>query len=152
MFLKIALISITVLVAGTFALNGCAHRGFHRFGGGSPEKRAEYIVDKISDELDLTDPQKAKLNNIKDEVIAKHKSRKDKYEGAFSTLQSEIKKDKMDEKLLLSKIDEFSKDREEMHAFMVSKLVEFHSMLTDEQKQTLIDKMNEMKEKFQAFN
>lgn len=152
MLLKIILISATVLIAGMFVISGCAHRGFHRFGGGSPEKRAEFIVDKISDELDLTDPQKAKLNSIKDEVIAKHKSRKDIYEGTFNTLQSEIKKDKMDEKLLLSKLNEFSKDREEMHTFMVSKLVEFHSMLTDEQKQTLIDKMNDMKDRFQSFN
>lgn len=48
------------------------------------EKHAEWIVAKITDELDLTADQQKTLNAIKDEVIAKHAEVKDLREFAVA--------------------------------------------------------------------
>jgi GTPase len=37
----------------------------------TPEQRAEHVVSRISDKLDLNETQKTKLNAIKDEFMAK---------------------------------------------------------------------------------
>jgi hypothetical protein len=73
-------------------------------------------------------------------------------EDMFNFLETEIKKDKMDENLVKQKFSDFHSDREEIHSFIISKLVEFHGILTKEQKERLAERMREMKNKFHLNN
>ena len=41
----------------------------------NPEQRAEHVVKKVSKKLDLNKDQKEKLNNLKDKMLAIHKSK-----------------------------------------------------------------------------
>ncbi|HVO73808.1 MAG TPA: Spy/CpxP family protein refolding chaperone [Ignavibacteriaceae bacterium] len=148
MRLLISSVVATGLIVIFLIVNGCGHSIMHHFS--SPEKKAELIVEHISDELDLSKSQEQKLNQIKDEIISKLKENKNKHEELFNTLLAEIKKDKIDEVLLTNRLNEMGKDREEMHSFIVSKLAEFHSILTKEQREVLVQKMNEFKEKFHS--
>jgi len=59
---KIAIVS-SVLVIGAGMLAAC---GYHHK---TPEERAEWIVKKVSDELDLNDMQKEKLDVVKTEMM-----------------------------------------------------------------------------------
>jgi Spy/CpxP family protein refolding chaperone len=140
--------ALTGIAIFMITMVGCRYSAMHN--SHSPEKKAEMIVDHISDELDLSKSQEEKLNKIKDEVLAKHKEKKSKHGDLFNTIQAEIKKEKIDEKILVGKLNEMGKDREEMHLFMVSKFAEFHSILSKEQRETLVKKMDEFKEKFDS--
>ncbi|MDX1960419.1 MAG: Spy/CpxP family protein refolding chaperone [Leptospiraceae bacterium] len=136
----ISILSITNLIA-------CG--GWHK----SPEDKAKWIVKKISSELDLTDKQKSSLEKMKEEYLAKRKELKF---GMSKETQAEIlaqvKSSKPDEKKLDSIFDEEKKKREQMFTFLQKKFYEFHSTLTQEQKNTLAEKMEKIfKRHFHEF-
>ncbi len=136
---------ISVILLSSF---GCSRpRGVH-CSMDTREKMIEFAMKTISDELQLTEEQQTKLNKIKDEIVAKHKPMQNKMEDAFDFLQSEIKKDRIDETLLKSKMEEIHACKVELHSFMISKFVEFHTLLTKEQKEIFAGKLNKFKENF----
>ncbi|MCW7463898.1 Spy/CpxP family protein refolding chaperone [Leptospira limi] len=120
-----------------FAFGNC--RGHKDF-----EKRIEWVTSKLTSKLDLDDAQKAKLESIKAELIAKHKEMKPKHESWAKELASQIRSEKIDTKYL----DKMSAEREtrhqEMRKFFQTKLVEFHAVLKPEQR----EKFAELVEKF----
>jgi hypothetical protein len=61
------------------------------------EKHAEWIVEKITDELDLTAEQQKTLNTIKDEVLAKQNDVKELRTGVMNDLYSVLEKETIDE-------------------------------------------------------
>lgn len=147
---KAVIISAAAIFAISLIVYGCGPHRYFKFMKASPEERAQIIVDRISDELDLNEAQKDTLNKIKGELVTKYKSKKGKFDQMFSTLQSEIRKDKMDENLLKQGMNEMHSDREEMITFAADKLVRFHDVLTPQQRETLANKMGEMKKKFHS--
>lgn len=114
----------------------------------SPEKKAEKIVERISSKLDLNDEQKEKLNKIKDEVVAKIKENR-KNRGKFSEeFAEDIKSDKLNRDKMLQFLNQRAEKRYSMHGFMVDKFIEFHSILTPEQREKMSEKIKEFSKKF----
>lgn len=147
---KVSIISAAGIIVISLLIYGCHHNSMFRFMKASPEERAGIIVDRISDELDLNNAQKDTLNKIKNEFISKYHSKKGKFDQMFSQLQSEIRKDKMDEGVLKQEMNEMHSEREEMISFAAAKIIQFHNVLTPQQRETLAKKMGEMKKKFHS--
>jgi Spy/CpxP family protein refolding chaperone len=104
----------------------------------TPEQRAECYVKHISKELKLDDVQKAKLEKIKDEFLAKRpemiKTREETVKEANALMRSaEIDKARLD--ALVAKSQAHAND---MVAFIASKFTEIHEMLTPEQREKLV--------------
>jgi periplasmic protein CpxP/Spy len=137
-------ISFTV-IAGLATIGilatGCARQHFICK---TPEKRAEIIVKKLTNNLDLTKEQVEKLNKIKDEVLSRTKNfkneRKVRYEEALALLKSE----KLDKNALNSLISKREQTWNELKPFLIDKFIEFHGMLTTEQKNKLAEKMEKL--------
>jgi periplasmic protein CpxP/Spy len=135
--------AVLVLFSGLF-FSGCSRMHFcHQ----SPEKRADYFVKMITKELDLNDEQKAKLNKIKNEVLAKFKEAKAENADAHSKAIALIRQEKLDaatlDKFISEKEDKFKK----IKPFVIEKIIEFHSMLTPEQRVKLAEKMEKIHKK-----
>ena len=128
-------------IAGALFLAGCGHvhgKGFcHGWGG----DKADWVVNKISSELDLNDTQKAKLNSLKDEVLKK----KDEFKGDHEAMLAEIRTQLLSDKLDQAKINQLFVSRQakhdEMRQFLIAKVAEFHAVLTPEQRTKLVNKL-----------
>ena len=132
-------------IASSAALFSGCHRSCHRWS--SPEGRADWVVKKISNELDLDASQKSKLDQIKAEVLS-HKPNfaawHDSLAGDFLT---QLRSDKIDIEKVNSLLDDKEAKIKEFRVFLVNKFVEFHAILTPAQREKLATKLNEMKSK-----
>lgn len=113
-------------LAGTIACRPWKHK--------SPEERAEWMVKRISKELDLNEAQKQTLNRIKDEFIAKHKADRPQMEAQFAALTELVRADTVDQVKLKDLRKKHQTHRESMENFFVDKAIEFHRVLTNEQR------------------
>jgi Spy/CpxP family protein refolding chaperone len=146
---KVIIISAVVITI-VILLAACRSKFSHCWAHGDPEKKVNWITKKISSELDLNDTQKEKLNSIKEEILAKHSEFKstNKREEHLNRFLEEIKKDSLDREFLVEISDEKMQHFEEIRSFAVEKLIEFHAILTPEQKEKLAEKITEFHEKF----
>lgn len=135
--------SVLTLAVVTLVTAGCG-----RFHYNSPEKRADYIVDRISSELDLTDEQKNELNKIKLEVLVKmNKARENRGEN-LAEVQDLIKSDQLAKSDVEKAISRHEAKRNEMKPFLIEKIVEFHALLTPEQRIKVAEKIEEFHNKY----
>ncbi|WP_208728686.1 Spy/CpxP family protein refolding chaperone [Leptospira selangorensis] len=144
MFRKITKITAILLVLGTTALltQGCHHKWM------SHEKRANYIVKKLKSELDLTDTQAATLDKIKEDVLAKRKELK--MGGHFFPKEAveELRADKLNPEKWNKLGEEREKKIAALRVFFTKKAVEFHAVLTPEQRGKLADLILKFQSKF----
>jgi len=81
---KVSIIAAAALVVvGSFS--GCSH--FR-----TPENRAQWTVERVTDKLELNESQRGKLNVLKDEMMATRKDMKQKFgesRGQFKVLLDE---------------------------------------------------------------
>jgi len=136
---------ILILLASIY---GCHHHMTTLFGPKVFKFRIEAMTKKLSKELDLTDEQKDHLNIIKNEMNAKLSQLKKHMAEMFIVIREEIQKDSIDQQRLEKLFDDRKRFREDMHRFMLNKFIEFHTMLTKEQRVKLNVLIEKMETKF----
>lgn len=114
----------------------------------SPEERAEWLVKRINKELDLNDSQKQTLQRIKEELIAKHNAEKPQIQQQFSELNQLIRAETLDQAKLKELRKRHQAHREAMEALFVEKVVEFHKVLSAEQRNKAADLMQKHMKRF----
>ena len=142
----VRLMPILGLVAIFILSSGCS-----RWHSQPMEKKATRIVNRISKELDLAESQKAELNQIKDDIVAKIKSKENSAQRkeirtAFFEM---FKGDSMTKEKLMDLYQKKEAGEKEMRGFLMDKLVQFHKMLTPEQRTKFVDRMNKFAKKFE---
>ncbi len=120
---------LALAVASALVFTGCYR---------TPEQRAEHIVKRIASELDLTDAQKAHLDRIKDEFLARRpetaKLREETVKEANALMRSpEIDKAKLNDLTVKNQAQ-----AGDMIGFISAKFAEIHDMLTPEQREKLV--------------
>jgi periplasmic protein CpxP/Spy len=131
---------IAAIIAGSaLVLSGCG-RGHHE---GSPEKRVEKGVKGISWMLDFDKDQKAKLDVIKKDVIAKIKEEKPNREATHKEALELVKKDSLDRAAVIAFIDKQIGELNRNKTFIADKIVEFHAILTPAQKKKIVEHMED---------
>ncbi len=121
--------ALALAVATVFVVTGCYR---------TPEQRAEHVVKMIASDLDLNDAQKAHLDRIKDEFLAKRpemaKLREETVKEANALMRSpEIDKSKLNDLTLKNQTQVA-----DMVGFVSAKFAEIHDMLTPEQREKLV--------------
>lgn len=139
---------VVALLVGMLLIVNCHRRMGHCFFHASSERRAEFIVKKISKELDLNDQQQTRLEQIKDEIITKKDEFKGVREDLFNAILTQIKSEKVDQDVLNQLFESKETQMKEMRGFMLTKLAEFHQMLEPEQKLRLAEKMEKFHNKY----
>lgn len=113
------------------------------------EKRIEWVASKLSSKLDLDETQKAKMEEIKKEILAKHKELKPNRGAWAKDLSAQIKSEKIDAKVLEKWASEREQKHTEMRKFLQSKLIEFHAILKPEQRETFAELVEKFASKHQ---
>lgn len=100
----------------------------------SPEERAEWMTKRIHKELDLNDAQDQTLKKIKDELLAKYKADKPARDALFQDMTALVQAESIDKAKLQDLKKRHVAQREAMENLFMDKVVEFHKVLTPEQR------------------
>ena len=111
----------------------------------SPEKRAEWIVERTSKELNLNEQQRAKLNSIKNDILAKRNDFESIHSGILDEVLSEVKSETLNQEKLNKAFESREAKFKEMRSFLVSKFAEFHDMLNAEQRVKLSERLEALR-------
>jgi Spy/CpxP family protein refolding chaperone len=128
---------IALLIAAVGGFSGCRRH--------SHAQKAEFIVDYISETLDLTEGQQAQLNQIKDELMEKAQQMRTNKESMHEELVAQLRSEEIDQALVKDRIAQHRAQMDDIIDLMVVRLAEFHKTLTAEQKEKLIAKIETFK-------
>ena len=112
----------------------------------TPEQRADRIVGRIAEKLDLTDAQKAKLDSIKDEFMAKLPAMRKNREETFDAVIALMKSPQLDQTQMTALVDKNKAQADEFITFIFAKFGEFHDMLTPAQREKAAQELEKWKE------
>ena len=139
---RLTIILIGFLVSAVLLFSGCRSH--------SPDHKAEFMVDYISETLDLNDNQRAHLDGIKEEFLAKAKEMHARKEAMHAEFKTELLKEEIDQQRVKALIAQKREHMTEIIDLAVVRLAEFHATLTPEQKEKLVDKLEYFHEKHKS--
>lgn len=129
----LTILTICVFVSAALIFTGCrAH---------SPHGKAEFMVDYIAETLDLNDQQRAQLDDIKAEFLAKAGELHANREAMRAELMAELRKEEIDQQRIKALISQKREQMADMMDLAVDRLAEFHRTLTPDQKEKLVAKL-----------
>jgi hypothetical protein len=133
--MKIALVLISILAIGALVIGGCAHRYK------TPEQRADYFTQEITNKLGLNGEQKAKLDIIKDEMLAVRKEMQGKREETRDTVRDLLNAPKLDQNTAVAIVDGHVKNISVQAPRIIAALGGFWDSLNLEQQVMVREKM-----------
>lgn len=128
---------IGMLISGVALFSGCRR---HSHG-----HKAEFVVDYISETLDLNESQQAQLDQIKDELLVKAQGMHADKESMREELVAQLRSEEIDQERVKTLVAEHRAKMDEIVDLIVVRLAEFHKTLTPEQKEKLIAKIETFK-------
>ena len=119
--------------------SGCRHH--------SRSHKAEFMVDYITETLDLNQSQETELNRIKDEIMEKSRQLHANRETMFNEMVIQLRSEVIDQDRVRVMIADHRAQMDELIDFALPLLVEFHSTLTPDQREKLISKLEKFKDR-----
>ena len=130
---------IITFAFATLLVGGATARAF---GHGSPEKHAEFMVNRIKSKLDLNDQQAQKLEAIKNDWLAFHASQRGQHDKDREWVKSQVLGDKLDVDAALQLITQRRDVTDKKIPELLAKVAEFHQTLNKEQKEKVVDMLS----------
>ncbi len=130
----ISAVAVCVALIGLAFAAGPGSVGWHR----TPEEKVAYITSKISEKLALDDAQRAALDRIADEFLAEHQRISSDRQAFKADFIGTLGKEEVSPEELKALFDTKKPLIEEMMQLASVHIAEFHSILTPEQRATLI--------------
>jgi Spy/CpxP family protein refolding chaperone len=118
----------------------------------SPEHRAEWITGKIASELDLNDAQKVKLDAVKTEFLAVRKEVHKDRAQTFKDLIAQVRAKDLDTRKLQAIVEAKTKAVETASPRVIGRIAEFHASLSEQQRDKLATKLEELQAKIQRWH
>lgn len=137
MFRSLALRS-ALLVFGFAAVVTAAGCGGHCR---SEQGKADWVTNRIANKLDLNDAQKAKLEELKVEILTLRSDLRKGRNEDFANLMSQATAPELDQAKLQALFDTRKETLEKSAPTVIAKLAEFHKTLNPEQKEKLVEIM-----------
>ncbi len=104
----------------------------------TPEQRAEYFVKRMAAELKLNDAQKAQLEKIKGEFLARRPEMAKLREESVKEANELMRSPEIDKAKLNALIEKNTSQLDDFVRFVFAKFTEIHDMLTPEQRDKLV--------------
>jgi protein CpxP len=129
----------SVLLVTGVAMYGCRPKSEEDMAKHA-EKRAEWIAEKVTDELDLTPEQQKILQQVKTNLLSKRGEMKELHRGVIGDLFVLTGKETLTETEVNGMFEQREAKLKELRSFAVSQYVTFHNSLTPEQRTMLKEK------------
>lgn len=130
---------IVAAVTGIVLVTGIAACGHHR----SPEERADYMVEKITSNLELTAPQVTQLEQLKDELMKARQSMLAERESMHKEVTALLSQPTLDQERALKLVHDQTESVNQKAPQLVSAFAGFYDSLTPEQQTKLREKVEE---------
>jgi len=130
---------------GGLMLSCCHGKGRAGGRGVFHKEHAKWIEKKLIKELDLDEKQQKVLNRIHDELTARQEECGPVHQRMKESILSKIRRESLDKDALKESFQSGKECKEDMHEFFLSKMAEFHAVLTPEQRDKLADKIGKMR-------
>jgi len=124
---------LTLLGLGALLFTGCHHRG--------PNRGADFMVDYMTEALDLTEDQEAMANAFKDEIFAKAKEMHADKKQMHAEIKTQLSSEAIDTERVKALMIEHRTGMETVMDLAVERIAEFHATLSPEQRTKLINKL-----------
>jgi Spy/CpxP family protein refolding chaperone len=128
----------TVLAA---TLVACSHHRYH-----DPEKRGEWLVEKVTDELELNESQKRKLELVRQEIVLARKEIHADRESTRTEVLAMLEQPQLDRQKVLSMVEQKTASVNQHAPRIVNALGDFYDSLSEAQRQELRTHIAEMNE------
>jgi periplasmic protein CpxP/Spy len=138
---RVTIVLICVFISAALLFTGCRSHSAHG--------KVEFMVDYIAETLDLTEGQRAQLDGIKEEFLAKAKEMHAQKEAMHAELVAELRKEDINQENLKGLIAQKRAQMDEIINLAMIRLVEFHKTLSPEQREKLVAKLEYFHEKHQ---
>jgi len=132
----IAAISSIVLVSG---LAACGHHH-------SPKERADYMMEKISDKLDLTAPQISQLEQLKNELMNARQSMLAERGTVHSEMNELLSQPTLDQERALKLVRDQTESINQKAPQIITAFAGFYDSLNPEQQAVIREKVQKHKE------
>ena len=139
---------ISIIGSGIVALGlvaGCSHYS-------TPSEKMNHVVEEISDDLELQEPQLARLNNIKTHLLNLHKQHKAEKKQTHKELRALLDKPYLDQQAVLSHITAKTSFVNKEAPAVVALLAEFYDSLNDSQREEVREKMDKLQKRHHRWH
>ena len=130
---------IAVMGVGSALFVGCNHRGHDR--------GAAFMLDYMSEALDLNEDQQSMASSYKDEIMAKVKSMHSEKKQMHDEIKTQLAGASIDKQRVKALVAEHRAGMDEVIDLVVDKVVEFHATLSPEQRTKLIAKLEKFEKR-----
>lgn len=128
---------IVLVVIGALTAGGCRHC--------SPEKRMDWMLKRLTNDLELTEHQQREFDRHKAELTIKAREAWAAHINTLDEISLQLRKDTFDRGRIQDIMSRNAARRQELSALFIARLAEFHSALTPEQRAVLAGKLDRMK-------
>jgi len=124
---------ILSLVFGVGLFSGCRPHGHH--------KGVEFMVDYVTEVLDLNEAQQKQMNQIKVELMEKVTQMRANKAKFHDEIMAQLTSEEIDQARVKSMVAEHWAQMDEVIDLMIVRLSDFHHTLTPEQRTKLVNKL-----------
>ena len=134
---------ISTLIIGILLIGGvtACKRGCHP--GGFDEFDLSAVTNRIASQLNLTESQKAQLEQMAGEIMEKANTMHVDREAHRQQLADLVRQDTIDRAVVDGMIDQKMVQMREMADFVLERLIVFHGTLTPEQREKIATRIEE---------
>lgn len=136
----VILVASGAVIVGTLA--ACGHHRYH-----DPEKRGEWLVEKVTDELELNETQQAKLETVRQEILTVRKDFREDRQNTREEILVMLDQAQLDRQKVLSMVEQKTVSINQHAPQIVNALGEFYDSLSDEQRKELREHVADMGER-----
>lgn len=131
--------ALMAAAAGVLLLGACKgrHCGWH----GSPEEKADRMVGRLSRKLDLDERQRAALDAIKDDLLARKDDFRAVHDGLHAEALGALRSGAVDTAALNRSLEAREEKMRELRALLVEKFAAFHAVLEPAQREKLAERL-----------
>ena len=130
---------IVVMGLGAALFVGCNHRGHGR--------GAAFMLDYMSEALDLNEDQQAMASSYKDEIMVMVKSMHSEKKQMHDEIKTQLTGESIDKERVKALVAEHRAGMDEVIDLVVDKVAKFHTTLSPEQRTKLIAKLEKFEKR-----
>lgn len=131
------------LIAVLMIMSGCHKK--------TPEERAEDVVQHLASKLDLNDSQKARLEKIKHEFLVRRPDMQAMHEDTVRRANAMMRSAQVDQSEVNALITKNGRMLDDYSRFVGQKFTEIHDMLTPEQRNKLVELIEDHMKKHRMY-
>ena len=144
--MKLGKRAIIVITSGVLLIGGVAACK-HKMHSASAEERGEWVVEKVSEELELNDNQRVKLVAVKDEFLDVRKSMRSDRQQTRTEVQAMLKQPTLDREKVNAMISQKIATINTRSPAIVDAIGNFYDNLDDSQRAELSEFIEEKMER-----